>query len=131
MINLRQIAEADLALTLEDDWGLPVILVDPDGNTINKKIGTDEDLKAQILYDTVSYDLDTGLRKVSNNPIVVLRKSSLSRVPRAGEKWLVRIPVTPLENADIENFVIDPTRPPEGGSSIGFIRLYLRRAQQS
>ena len=66
-----------------------------------------------------------------NNPIVVLRRSSLERVPVAGEKWLVKIPIDPVEGSTIDDFIIDPTRPPEGGRSIGFIRLYLRKAEQS
>jgi len=131
MLNLRRLAEKDLGLTLEKDWGLPVILIDPDGNTITKKVDTEEDLMGQVLYDTMSYDLDTGLPKISNNPIVVLRVSSLERVPKAGEKWFVRIPISPVENAEMGNFIFDPTRPPEGGASIGFIRLYLIKAKQS
>ena len=129
--NLRQIAEQDLGLTLEDDWGLPVILIDPDGNEVSKKYGTSDPLVGQILYDIINYDLDTGLPKVVNHPVVTLRKSSLLRVPIAGEKWLVRIPITPLEGADIGNYIMDQNRPPEGGASIGFIRLYLIKANQS
>lgn len=131
MVNLRYQVESDLEFTLEGEWGLPVILIDPDGNEISKKAGTIEDLKGQILYDTIRHDTETGLPKVVNHPVVTLRRSSLARVPKAGEKWLIRIPVNPVPGAAIENFIIDPTRPPEGGASIGFIRLYLRKAIQS
>ena len=99
MVNLRRLAEQDLETTLEGEWGLPVILIDPEGNVISKKTGTLNDLTGQILYDTVKHDLDTGLPVVVNHPVVTVRRSSLSRVPKAGEKWLVRIPVSPVEGA--------------------------------
>jgi hypothetical protein len=124
-INLREQVESDLAVSLEGDWALPVELVTPDGEVIDDIPG------AQILYDTVRVNPDTGEEMVVNNPIVVLRRSSLSRVPQPGEVWAVRIPVTPSTTAPLADFVIDPTRPPEGGASIGFIRLYLRKAKQS
>lgn len=128
-VNLRQKAEADLSRTLEGDFSLPVILVDPDGNEITENVsGTT--LKGQILYSTTQTDPETGEPIIVNNPIVTLRRSSLSRVPIPGERWLVRIPIDPTEGADIIDFIIDHGRSPEGGRDIGFIRLYLRKAEQ-
>jgi hypothetical protein len=127
--NLRQKAEADLSRTLEGDFGLPVILVDPDGNTITENVA-ETTLKGQILYSTTRLDPETGEPVIVNNPVVTLRRSSLSRVPIPGERWLVRIPVDPTSGASIGDFIIDPDKSPEGGRDIGFIRLYLRRASQ-
>ena len=127
--NLRQKAEADLSRTLEGDFGLPVILVDPDGNEITENVsGTT--LKGQILYSTSRIDPETGEPVIVNNPVVTLRRSSLSRVPLPGEKWLIRIPIDPTEGAAIMDFIISPDKSPEGGRDIGFIRLYLRKATQ-
>ena len=132
MVNLREKAEADLATTLEKEWGLPVQLVDPDGNEITQSFNDATLLlRGQVLYDTVRVDPETGEPMIINEPIVTLRRSSLERVPIAGENWLVRIPVDPSESAAFIDFVISPTKAPEGGRSIGFIRLYLRRAVQS
>lgn len=131
MTNLREIAESHLATSIEKEWGLPVKLVSPDGVIIETSVHTGEDLKGQVLYDTVRINPDTGEEMVVGNPVVVLRRSSLSRVPESGEKWIVKIPTSPSESATLEDFIIDPSRPPEGGRSIGFIRLYLRRAVQS
>jgi hypothetical protein len=128
VINLRQKAEEDLSKTLEGDFGLPVILVDPAGTEITENVD-ETTLKGQILYSTTRIDL-TGEPVIVNNPVVSLRRSSLSRVPAPGEKWFVRIPIDPTEGATIEDFIIDPDRSPEGGRDIGFIRLYLRRAVQ-
>jgi hypothetical protein len=128
-VNLRQQAESDLSKTLEGDFGLPVILVDPDGNTITQNLSLTT-LKGQILYSTTRLDPETGEPIIVNNPVVTLRRSSLSRVPAPGERWLVRIPIDPTEGAAIVDFIIDQGRSPEGGRDIGFIRLYLRKASQ-
>lgn len=135
MVNLREKVEADLEKTLEGAWKLPVTLIDPDGNEITESANSPDPLNplrlgGQVLYDIVRVNPDTGEEMVVNKPVVTLRRSSLSRVPVAGEKWLVRIPTTPDESATLEDFLIDQTRPPEGGRSIGFIRLYLRKAAQ-
>lgn len=132
MTNLRQLAESDLALTLESEnqFGLPIVLIDPDGNKIDQSIHGGA-LLGQVLYETVSVNPDTGEEMTVNNPVVTLRRSSLVRVPEPGEKWLVKIPVDPTADAPVEDFIFDPTRAPSGSRSIGFITLYLRRAVQS
>jgi hypothetical protein len=130
-INLREQIESDLSRTLEKEYGLPVVLIDPDGNTIEVSQNDGQPLVGQVLYDTVRINPDTGEEMIVNNPIVSLRRSSLSRVPQAGENWIVKIPTDPSTTAAKEDFIISSTRPPEGGRSIGFIRLYLQRAKQT
>jgi len=122
-MNLREQAEADLAATLEDpgDWGLPVILISPDGEI--------QELYGQIVYDTRRFDPEIGMDVVVHQPVVTLRRSSLIRVPAAGEKWAVRIPELPSSTAAKITHAIE--RAPEGGKSIGFIRLYLTKAIQA
>lgn len=129
-MNLREQVESDLSFTLEGLWGLPVELIDPDGNEITLTV-SGAPLVGQILYDVVKINPETGEEMIVNKPVVTLRRSSLSRVPEPGEKWFVRIPTSPSTTATKEDFIIDQTRPPEGGASIGFIRLYLRRAKES
>lgn len=131
-VNLREKAEQDLGKTLEGEFFLPVVLTDPDGVQHDTNQNTGDPLGGQILYDIVRENPDsiTGERLVINKPVVTLRRSSLARVPLAGEKWLVRIPVDPSTTATLADFMIDQSRPPEGGRSIGFIRLYLMRAVQ-
>ena len=136
MFNLREQIQKDLGVTLEGVFGLPVELIDPDGNEYTTSANSPDPanplpLMGQILYDTVGADPETGERVVVNNPIVSLRTTSLTRIPKAGERWAVSIPTTPSTTATKETFVITPTRPPEGGASIGFIKLYLQRVAQS
>lgn len=131
MLNLRRKIEQDLSRTIEREYGLPVSLVSPAGEEINTSVHTGEQLYGQILYESVRVNPDTGEEIVLNNPAITLRRSSLSRVPEPNETWLVRIPTAPTEGAPIEDFVFDSTRAPEGGQSIGYITLYLRRATQS
>ncbi len=129
--SLREQVETDLAVSLEGDWGLPVVLIQPDGTKIDTSLNSGETLMGQVLYDTVGVNPDTGDSIVISNPIVTLRRSSLSRIPISGEKWLVTIPANPSLSAPLEDYVIDPSRAIEGGRTFGFVRLYLRRAKQS
>jgi hypothetical protein len=129
--SLREQVESDLAVSLEGDWGLPVVLVEPDGTTISTSLNSGGILMGQVLYDTVGVNPDTGDAMVISNPIVTLRRTSLSRVPISGEKWLVKIPANPSLTAPVEDYVIDPSRAIEGGRTFGFVRLYLRRAKQA
>lgn len=124
MGNLREIAEADLATTLESptDFGLPVDLTDPDG--------AQQTVNGQILSAIVRNNPDTGEPVIVNNPVVVLRRSTLNRVPVAGEKWHIRMAIDPSRTAVKQDFVLDPARSPEGGQSIGFIRLYVHRVEE-
>lgn len=123
MANLREQTEADLAFTLEGDFSLPVVLIAPNG--------IEQSVTGQILYDHRVENPDTGEEIIINEPVVTLRTSSLSPVPLAGEPWFVRIPTTPSESAALGEFVLNSDRPPEGGGSIGFIRLYVTRVDQT
>lgn len=129
-MNLRKRAEADLESSLEGDWGLPVILTTPDGVEQSKsKNNPTEDLKGQILYDHRVVDSETGMERTVNTPVVTLRISSLDRVPKDGEKWGMQFPLVPDPDAAKTTFILIG-RPTEGGTSIGFIRLYPQLPEQ-
>lgn len=130
MVNLRQLAEKDLKTTLENEWKIPVILLGPDGFEQSKsKNDPEKDLGGRVMYDTVEIDVDTGLPMYSNEPVVSLRVSSLNRIPQNGEKWQVRMPISPLEGAPFEDFFLD--KPIRGSKSLGFISLHLTRIEQA
>jgi hypothetical protein len=137
-MSLRELAESDLAVTLEsqDDWGLPVELIDPDGVEYTTSANSSDPLNpdplsGQILYDQLKVDPDTGEPITVDNPIVSLRRSSLTRVPENGERWVAKIPTDPSLTASLETFITSEVRPYGGGQSIGFIKLYLQRIEQS
>lgn len=126
---LRETIEADLAVTLEGDYRLPVILIAPDGARQDKSANDPEaDLVGQIIYDTSVEDPETGGAIIVHKPVVILRRTSLDRVPISGEKWAVEIPTVPKYDATKEKFVVEEAR--EDGGAIGFIRLYLMRVKQ-
>ena len=108
---------------------MPVVLISPDGAVIDTSTHGGP-LVGQINYETIVVNPDTGEEIAVNTPNVSLRRSSLSRVPIAGEKWIVRIPISPLAGAPTEDFLISATQPPRGGATIGFIRLYLQKTEQ-
>jgi hypothetical protein len=121
-LNLRAQAEADLAVTLEGDFGLPVVLVNPND-------GSKQELTGQVLYSTTRQDPDTGVEVVVFDPVVTLRRSSITTLPAPNEVWVVQIPETPDPNADLKSFALQ--KAPEGGKDLGHIRLYLTEIRQS
>lgn len=132
MENLRLTVERDLHETLEGEWKIPVELTSPDGVTqIYSLNNPTELLGGQVLYFTKSENPVTGEMMIVNQPVVTLRKSSLVRVPQDGEKWFLKMPIDPIENADYESFVFTETRSHEDGTDIGFIRIYPQRIDNS
>lgn len=130
MINLREQAEIDLGESLEGEWGLPVILIDPDGVAYDTSANDPtKQLVGQVLYGKKEFNPDTGQDVHINTPIVTLRVTSLARVPVNGEKWGIKIPIRPSTTAPMVDFIFQG-RPLEGGTSIGFIRIYPQKAAQ-
>ena len=114
------------------DWGLPVELTDPDGKEYKTDDETGNTLQAvQILYDYRKFDPETGQEIIVHEPIVIMAKSSLERVPVSGENWHIRFPVDPASPNTLSDFVLSKVRAPEGGDSLGYIRLYPHKAEQS
>lgn len=129
--NLREQLEQDLGESLEGEWGLPVVLIDPDGikyatsaNDVTKP------LTGQVLYGKKEFNPDTGQEIYINTPIITLRISSLARVPQNGETWNVQIPTSPSTTAPLVLFIFKG-RPLEGGASLGFLRIYPQKAVQA
>jgi len=129
-MGLRAEIEDDLSDFLEgEDYGQVVVLISPDGMKYSKSANDPTaDLMGQVLYDSLSQTED-GVAIIDHNPVVTLRRSSLERLPAANEKWSVNIPTGPRVDASRETFLIE--RASEDGGSIGFIRLYLRKAEQA
>jgi len=128
MENLRTVIEKDLYESLESEWKLPVELTSPDGVAqIYSKNDPTELLGGQILYFTERESPITGEMAIVNQPVVSLRISSLDRVPANGEKWLIKMPISPVADAEKITFVFTPTRSKEHGTDIGFIRIYPQK----
>ena len=115
-MNIRELIESDLATTLQGDYALPVTLIAPDGAIYEEE--------GQVLYNSIDQN-----EVFTNSPVVSLRISSLTRVPAAGENWAVRIPQNPDEDGTLVTYILD--KPPVHCRSIGFIKLYLTKPDQS
>jgi len=127
--NLREKVERDLKTTLEGDWGLPIVFIEPVTGTKYDKSANDpeEDLKGQILYDTRIENPETGSEMIVHKPVVTVRRTSLSVVPSRG--WGCMIPIRPDYDAPKATFIVE--RPSEEGGAIGFVRFYLMRAAEA
>ena len=120
-MDLRALIESDLEDTLEGDFGLPVTLISPSGES--------ETVMGQVAYDTRKYDPITGAEMIIELPVVTVRRSSLSTIPANGENWSVRIPSTPTVTGDLETYIVE--HPIKHGRSYGWITMYLMKAEQS
>lgn len=131
MINLRAEIEKDLKESIESEWKMTVELTGPDGiKQLYSKNNPLELLGGQVLYFTRSINPDTGEAIIVNSPCVTLRVSSLNRVPKSGEKWYIKFATSPESGATKESFVFTPTKALEGGTDIGFIKIYPQRVTQ-
>jgi hypothetical protein len=136
-MSLREQMERDLAVTLErpEDWGMPVELIGPDGKEYKTSANSSDPenpdpLYGQVHYASTHFSPETGEDTVVNKPTVVLRRSSLERIPEDGENWHVRFPKDPSLTATMRDYVLTRDKATEGGRSIGFIRLYPTKAVQ-
>jgi hypothetical protein len=130
-MGLRDRVRQDCKALNQKDWGQLITLIDPTGNIINIDATTGDPLRAlQILYDYRRVNPSTGGEMIVNEPVVILHRDSLIRVPQPGEKWIIKMPID-INSTVIQDFIITPTRSPEGGRSIGFIRLYPQKAKQA
>jgi hypothetical protein len=123
-VNLRELAESDLSVTLEGEYGLPINIIYQDGS---KQL----DIEAQVLYSSVSTDPATLAPIIVEEPVVTVRRSSLDQIPVAGQTVYFQVPNEPRRDADKDDYIMSTTRAPEKNRSIGFIRYYLQRANQS
>jgi len=130
MENLRQTMEADLKDTLEGEFKVNVELTSPDG--ITQKYSLNDPTKllgGQVLYFSKKIDPTTGEMIIVNNSVVSLRISSLVRVPVAGEKWFIKIPISSVAGAEMMPFFFGMDKSLENNSDIGFIKIYPQRLQ--
>jgi hypothetical protein len=139
--NLRETIESDLQDTLEGEYGQRIYsLIGPDGieyaynKHFESELGTDPEqnpLKGQILYNTQEENPDTGEIVVSHQLVVTIRRTSLARIPANGERWYIRLPISPEAGAELKDYVFTPTTPLQDGIDIGFVRIYPQQGEQT
>ena len=130
MENLRVAVERDLADSLEGEWLMPVEIVF--GNGVTQKYMKNNPSKllgGQVLYYSRRENPSTGEMMIVNEPVVVLRVSSLIQDFIAGETCYIKFASSPEINAPVRRWVFTATRAPEHGTDIGFIRIYPQRIE--
>lgn len=144
MGNLRSRSRNSLIYT-ERHWGLLIKLTDPNGDEYKTSDDYGEPLRTlQTLTDFKKLDPESGEMVTVTKPVVSIRLDALTRKPESGERWHVRVQTEPLDISNsmsfddaladypdsFSDYMIDESRATEGGSSIGFTRLYLHIAEQ-
>jgi hypothetical protein len=123
-MNIREhIATEGLKTSIEGNYGLPVILIPPDGIEINTNTDGDQ-LKGQVLYDRERMDPDNGDLISIGETKVTLRKTALSQVPVNGETWYCKVPINPaFPDVMTDKYLVEGSRAIVDGRSMGFITL--------
>jgi hypothetical protein len=121
--------ESDLGDTIEGEFGVPVTLLTPDGKTVTTTVDG-RPLLGKVRWMQPEVNPETGLAVAVPNPVVTLRRSSLSRVPATGENWAVIIPSGPRPDAAPSTYALDASYAVEGGQTLGKVRLPLVAAKQ-
>jgi len=124
MTNLRSLLEKDLGQTLEKEFSTPVVLISPQGKRIEKTVD-DRPLCGRVLWSHKDINPETGEPIIVPTPVVTLRTSSLSQVPKSGEVWAVIIPESVQENAPLKNYVTDVSGIVEDVKNFGYVNLFL------
>jgi hypothetical protein len=123
MTNLRALAESDLKTVLEGEFATPVTLITPNGEKITQ--ATDgRPLVGRVLWNHKEITPD-GEPYIVNSPVVTLRTSSLSSVPKSGEVFGVIIPEGPRIGAPLKNYITDKDGIVEDGRNFGFLNMFL------
>lgn len=122
-MNLRALAEGDLRYTLEGDFSSTITLISPNGA---KQI-----VKGRVRWSQPRTNLQTGEVVNVPDPVVTIRKSSLSVIPAEGENWAVIIPDGPRSDAAPITMLLDKTRTLDGGKTLGMITLRLVNTKQT
>jgi hypothetical protein len=133
--NLSAQCESDLSITLEDidnGFALPVELISPQGVIYNTNANDPtKPLAGRVDHASTIQDPDTGETYIVGNPSVVLRRSSLGRIPTKGESgWMVKIPETPNPTATLVLYATDDRAIIDDPQS-GEIMLFLTKLVQS
>ncbi len=123
--------ENDLKTIIEGDFGLPVILVSPDGVEYSKSfLDAEKDLVGKIDRSTFSFNPDNGESVIVQKPVISIRINSLERVPKDGEKWVVKIPEKNQPTDAKIDYVLCNDKAVEMNTTIGYVKLYLMKVIQ-
>lgn len=129
-LNIRQhIATKTVKLWILR-FGMPTELLSPfTGNWITTTADDGILLQSEVLYDTEKIDPETGDLIVVGKTQVSFARIELDRIPAAGEKWSIRIPLNPAFPTVLSTFMIDAGRAPEDGQTIGYVKYYLKKLE--
>ncbi len=114
--------------TTNSGYGIPIVLISPDGIIYN--------IRGRVVYSYwmtndqygTSLSNNIGQDVLVNLPVITINKESTTRIPIAGENWIIKIPKNPLYEDVLSNFTYE--RPPENNDSIGFVKIYLVAIEQ-
>ena len=130
-MNIRERIATDFGDLVADRLFFPVELKDPEGVEYKTNARSGGILKGEILYDKDAIDPETGDLIVVEETFISIFKEHLARIPKAGERWVIKFPLNPAAQTVLSTFYLGSGRAPTNGSSIGFIKLFPHDLDQS
>lgn len=129
--NIRtHLATAGLKIMLEGAFSALCELTDPDGvETKVNEVG--DPLRGELLLDREDIDPESGDLVTVKETMLSLRKTALPRIPVAGETWKVAVALDASTPTVLTTHLANADESPTGGSTIGFIKLFLKDVEQS
>ena len=124
MTSVRSLAEQDLSQVIEGEFAIPVALISPDGERIDKAV-SGKALGGRVLWSHKEISPETGEPYIVHSPVVMLRESSLPRVPKSGEAWGVIIPEKPQIGAPWKHYLTDEAGIVRPNRNMGTVTLFL------
>ncbi|MEJ2043703.1 MAG: hypothetical protein P8X74_03595 [Reinekea sp.] len=104
-------------------WGMPVDIIFASGND-------QEQVNAQVLYDTEQIDPESGDLISVNNTWITFAKASLDEEINQGDKAYFKFPTRPGSTVQIAG-MLDGSKAIIDGKSLGFIRIPITDVEQS
>lgn len=120
-LNLASLSERNLETTLEK-YGRTVEYTGPDN--------FEGSSKGRVVMDRRELNPTSGEIVFVEKPVVILRRSTMDRIPQDGEKWVFKMPVDPADDAPLCEFILDSSKALRGGRTAGIIRVPLTFVKQ-
>ena len=125
-ISERALMEAELADIVEGEFAYPIKVTTQDG--------VSRELFGHVNFDARKEQSTSNGPIIVNEMVVTLRRTSCQDrllFPQQGDRVEMLIPRDPYTGALRYSYICENSKAPEAGRTIGTIRLYPKKAQQS
>lgn len=123
-------ADEVVACVVEEEFAFKAVLIDPDGKKYDKSaLDPEKDLTCAVFQESLAYDDQQGVDFLTDKPVAVFRNRSLSRMPKDGEKWILRVQKS-IFSEDLTSYTASAAGSTKRYKTIGFTAFTLQSISQ-